>query len=176
MGHYNWWCMNDYLRIFYCIYFAFVNFKHFAHWEQQRHNSKFDKMDLSILVKSPFHSAYFSKSVSAKFLQILLKQNFSKISSKLTRERAQKSWWHNTNMRDVKSKIASPENSRILTCDVVLPNERFLIVFFIRKFCQKHIKMFFWSGLWIWHLFLSAGGVVFEFLLECSACGRKNYF
>ena len=28
-------------------------------------------------------------------------------------------------MRDVKSKIASPENPRILTCDVVLPNERY---------------------------------------------------
>ena len=49
-----------------------------AHWEKQRHISKFDKMDLSILVKSPFHSAYFSKSVIA-------------VSSKLTRERAQKS-------------------------------------------------------------------------------------
>ena len=50
---------------------------HIAHWEEQRHNSKFDKMDLSILVKSAFHSAYFSKSVIA-------------VSSKLTRERAQK--------------------------------------------------------------------------------------
>ena len=49
-----------------------------AHWEEQRHKSKFDKMDLSILVKSPFHSAYFSKSVIA-------------VSSKLTRNRAQKS-------------------------------------------------------------------------------------
>ena len=38
----------------------------------------FDKMDLSILVKSPFHSAYISKSVIA-------------VSSKLNRERAQKS-------------------------------------------------------------------------------------
>ena len=26
-----------------------------AHWEEQRHNSKFDKMDFSILVISPFH-------------------------------------------------------------------------------------------------------------------------
>ena len=51
---------------------------HFAHWEEQRHNSKFDKMDLSILVKSPFHSAYFSKSVKT-------------VSSNLTREREKKS-------------------------------------------------------------------------------------
>ena len=68
-------------------------------------------MNWSILVKSPFHSVYFNKGVKAASL-------------KLTRERAQKSWWHNTNMRYVKSKIASPENPRILTCDVVLPNER----------------------------------------------------
>ena len=46
-------------------------------WEEQRHNSKFDnKMDLSILVKSQFHSAYFRKSISA-----------IAASSKLTRER-----------------------------------------------------------------------------------------
>ena len=31
---------------------------------------------------------------------------------------------YNTNMRYVKSKIVSPENQRILTWDVVLPNER----------------------------------------------------
>ena len=68
---------------------------------------------LYILVKFPFHSAYFSKSVLA-------------VSSKLTRERAQKSWWHNTNMRYFKSKIAFPENPKILTCDVVLPNERIM--------------------------------------------------
>ena len=94
--------------------FSFFTFweEHIAHWEEQRHNSKFDKMDLSILVKSPFHSAYFSKSIIA-------------VSSKLTRERAQKSWWHNTYMRYIKSKIASPENPQIWTCDVVLPNERY---------------------------------------------------
>ena len=28
-------------------------------------------------------------------------------------------------MRYVKSKMASPENPRILTCDIVLPNKRF---------------------------------------------------
>ena len=46
-------CMHIYIYIY------------IAHWEEQRHNSKFDNMDLSILVKSPFKTSYFSKSVIA---------------------------------------------------------------------------------------------------------------
>ena len=54
------------------------DYKNTLFFEEQHHNSKFDKMDLSVLVKSQFHYAYFSKSIIAA-------------SSKLTREREQKS-------------------------------------------------------------------------------------
>ena len=56
-------------------------------------------------------------------------------------------------MRDVKSKIASPENPRISTCDVVLLNERYKVFsradwLILAKFCMFGISTAMEIGEW----------------------------